>query len=56
LSVVCIPVGGKLKVVAGKRHLNLTVQDLVAYTSERAKRGALLPKGFQKVTGMEVIV
>jgi topoisomerase IV subunit A len=43
-----------LRVVAGKRHVTLNAQDLVAFTAERAKRGRLLPRGLQRVDALEV--
>ncbi|MCK4493010.1 MAG: DNA topoisomerase IV subunit A, partial [Methylococcales bacterium] len=38
-----------LKIVSGKRHLMLKAIDIERYYSTRAKRGALLPRGFQRV-------
>ncbi|MCK5728530.1 MAG: DNA topoisomerase IV subunit A, partial [Methylococcales bacterium] len=38
-----------LKIISGKRHLMLKAIDIERYYSTRAKRGALLPRGFQRV-------
>ncbi|MFA5983007.1 MAG: DNA topoisomerase IV subunit A [Methylococcaceae bacterium] len=43
-----------LKIVSGKQFLTLKAADIVSYTSNRAKRGALLPRGFQRVDGLLV--
>ncbi len=45
----------KLKFYSGKRHLTIKFTDLVNYISNRAKRGNMLPKGYQKVIKIEVI-
>ena len=39
----------QLKIFSGKRHLRLKAIDVERYRATRAKRGALLPKGFQRV-------
>ena len=44
-----------LKVYAGKRHLTIKFQDLTNYISSRARRGNLLPKGYQGVNSLEAI-
>jgi len=48
--------GGKdtLVVQAGKRHRKLTPSDLEHYRSERGRRGAKLPRGYQNVQSMTV--
>jgi len=43
-----------LKIFSGKRHLTLKVADIERYTASRAKRGAMLPRGFQRVESMQV--
>lgn len=42
-----------LKVFAGKRHLTIKFQDLTNYIGSRARRGNLLPKGYQSVRLLE---
>ncbi|NOQ36492.1 MAG: DNA topoisomerase IV subunit A, partial [Methylococcaceae bacterium] len=46
--------GQSLKILSGKRHLTLKAVDIERYTANRAKRGAVLPRGFQKVDGINV--
>ena len=53
ISVAVIPEGGALKVLSGKRHLTIKGNDIEAYTANRAKRGVALPRGFQRVDGLE---
>ncbi len=56
VALASVPEKGKLTVYAGKRHTTLRRQELEEYWSERGKRGARLPRGFQKVDGVEVDV
>lgn len=42
-----------LKVVAGSRHVTIKSKDLKRYRAGRARRGLKLPRGFQKVDGIE---
>ncbi|SMN16313.1 Topoisomerase IV subunit A [uncultured Candidatus Thioglobus sp.] len=44
-----------LKVYAGKRHLTIKFQDLTNYIGSRARRGNLLPKGYQSVDSIEAV-
>jgi len=53
VAVCALPPGATLKIVAGKRFLNLQGNDLKAYEAGRGKRGHPLPRGFQRVDGME---
>ena len=43
----------KLKVYSGKRHLSIKFTDLTNYIGHRARRGNMLPKGYQNVVGLE---
>ena len=54
-AVVALGAGDELKVLSGKRHLTLKASDLEQYSGQRAQRGALLPRGFQKIDGLEVM-
>jgi topoisomerase-4 subunit A len=54
LACAAVPAKGKLVVHAGKRHTTLRRQELEGYLSERGKRGARLPRGFQRVDRVEV--
>ncbi|MFK5948901.1 MAG: DNA topoisomerase IV subunit A [Methylococcales bacterium] len=53
ISVTVIAENGALKILSGKRHLTLKASDIEAYTATRAKRGVALPRGFQRVDGLE---
>ncbi|TEU20506.1 MAG: DNA topoisomerase IV subunit A, partial [Gammaproteobacteria bacterium] len=44
-----------LKVYAGKRHLTIKFQDLTNYVGSRARRGNVLPKGYQSVASIEAV-
>lgn len=44
-----------LKIYSGKRHVTLKFADLEHYIGERGRRGNKLPRGYQKVDGMEKI-
>lgn len=54
IALCTLPPGATLKVIAGKRFLTLQGNDLKAYEADRGKRGHPLPRGFQRVDGMEV--
>lgn len=45
----------QLQVLAGKRKMNLQFNDLEHYLGERGRRGHKLPRGLQRVDGLEVI-
>lgn len=55
VSAVVITAEQQLKVISGKRHLNLKFSELEHYLGERGRRGHKLPRGFQKVDGLECI-
>jgi topoisomerase-4 subunit A len=38
----------------GERHMGLTYKELGDYRGERGQRGAVLPRGWRKVEGLEV--
>ena len=54
LAVQVVADDDELLVVAGQRHLRLKSKDLDSYAGERARRGRKLPRGFQKVDGLEI--
>jgi len=54
VAIACVPEGGSLKVLSGKRHVTLKPSDLDAYQGERGRRGNKLPRGFQNVDAVEV--
>jgi topoisomerase-4 subunit A len=53
-SVIVVPQESSLTLHAGRRHLTLKPADLAHYAGERGKRGHKLPRGLQKVSGVEV--
>lgn len=53
VAVLAIAENNPLKVVSGKRFLTLKAADIEHYTGSRAKRGMALPRGFQRVDGLE---
>jgi topoisomerase-4 subunit A len=54
LFATILPAGGQLIIQAGKQFKALKGSALDEYRSERGKRGKLLPKGYQNVTGLEI--
>ena len=54
VAVLPVPENSHLKVISGKRFLSLKTADIAHYTSGRAKRGMPLPRGFQRVDGLEL--
>jgi topoisomerase-4 subunit A len=53
VDILAVPDAGRVRLNSGKRHLNLRAADLNAYEGERGRRGNKLPRGFQKVDGIE---
>jgi len=53
IAVAVVAEGGSLLVNSGARTMTLTWKDLDAYTGARAARGGLLPRGWQKVDGLQ---
>ena len=47
-SMAVMSEADSLKVLSGKRHLNLSMKDLAHFQGERARRGLKLPRGFQR--------
>ncbi|NOX77214.1 MAG: DNA topoisomerase IV subunit A [Gammaproteobacteria bacterium] len=54
VGMAVVPEGESLTIYAGKRHLTLKPRDLQHYEGERGRRGAKLPRGFQRVDAMVV--
>lgn len=54
VTVVSLPVTAMLRIVSGKRHLTLKASDIERYSGARAKRGAALPRGFQRVDRLTI--
>lgn len=55
-DLAVIPEGATLVLHAGKRTLSLKPDDLEHYKGERGRRGSKLPRGFQRVDGLQVEV
>jgi topoisomerase-4 subunit A len=55
-AIVLLQPKDKLTVVAGKRHKSMGPSEWNDYRGERGKRGKKLPRGYQKVDAVEVIV
>ncbi len=54
VALSSVPERGGLKAFSGKRHITLKRGDLDQYQGERGRRGNKLPRGFQRVDGIEV--
>ncbi len=54
IALAIVPDGASVKIVAGKRGMTLTPNDLAHYQGERGRRGNKLPRGLQRVDGVEV--
>ena len=55
-ALVLLQPGEKIAVFAGKRHKIMNQRELNDYAGERGKRGKKLPRGYQKVEAMEVVI
>lgn len=55
LAMVALGPGIPLRLVAGKRTMTLTLEDLKSYEGARARRGSHLPRGYQKVDRLEAL-
>jgi len=54
VAIACLPTGGRLIAVSGKRHIALKASDLEHYQGERGRRGNKLPRGFQRVDTVRI--
>ena len=54
VAVAVVAEGSSLLVKSGARTMTLTWKDLDTYAGARAARGGLLPRGWQKVDGLQV--
>ncbi len=53
VALAVVRAGGNLTILSGKRGFTLKPADLDVYQGERGRRGRLLPRGFQRVDGLE---
>ena len=54
LAIAAVAPGRTLRVQSGGRQMGLSYRELGDYRGERGQRGAVLPRGWRKVEGMEV--
>ena len=54
IAVAAVSPGQSLQVRSGQRSMSLSFKDLDEYVGARASRGGLLPRGWQKVDGLDV--
>jgi len=54
VAVVVLPLLGSVQVRSGQRTMTLKPRDLEKYLGTRGRRGALLPRGWRKVDGLQV--
>jgi len=54
LAVAAVAPGQTLRVLCGERRMGIAYRELVDYRGERGQRGAVLPRGWRKVDGLEV--
>ncbi len=55
VAIAVVPQGCDVKILAGKRGMTLKTADLEHYYGERGRRGNKLPRGLQRVDGVEVL-
>lgn len=55
VAITTLAEGDSLSLDSGKRTLTLKPMDIANFMGTRGRRGALLPKGFQKVSGVQKI-
>ena len=53
--ITVVPAGKSVTLYAGKRKLTLKPADLEHYQGERGRRGNKLPRGLQRVDGLEIV-
>jgi topoisomerase IV subunit A len=54
IAVAVLPEGAPLRVHAGGHYRHFKPAELTPFLGERARRGAVLPRGFRAVSGLEV--
>ncbi|HVT61338.1 MAG TPA: DNA topoisomerase IV subunit A [Thermoanaerobaculia bacterium] len=54
IALAVLPEGAHLRVQAGKQYKHFRPAEYAPFVAERARRGALLPRGFRSVTALEV--
>jgi len=54
LAIAAVAPGQTLRILCGERRMSLSYRELGDYRGERSQRGAVLPRGWRKVDGLEV--
>jgi len=54
LAIATVAPGQSLRLLMGERHMGLSYRELGEYRGERGQRGAVLPRGWRRVDGLEV--
>ena len=54
LAIATVAPGQSLRLLMGERYMGLSYKELGDYRGERGQRGAVLPRGWRKVDGLEV--
>ena len=54
VGVAVVAPGARLKIICGERAMSLSYNELAEYRGERAQRGAMLPKTYRRVTGLDI--
>jgi len=55
LAIAAVAPGQSLRILSGERHMGLSYKDLGDYRGERGQRGAVLPRGWRRVDGLETV-
>jgi topoisomerase-4 subunit A len=53
VAIAVVAPGQSLRILSGERYMGLTYRELEEYRGERGQRGAVLPRGWRKVDGLE---
>jgi topoisomerase-4 subunit A len=53
VAIAAVAPGQTLRILSGERRMGLTYRELGEYRGERGQRGAVLPRGWRKVDGLE---
>jgi len=54
VAIAAVAPGQTMRVLSGERRMGLSYRELGEYRGERGQRGAVLPRGWRKVDGLEV--
>ena len=54
VGIAVVTPGARLRILCGERAMTLGYAELADYRGERAQRGAMLPKNYRRVTGLEL--